>query len=72
MTNATIVIGAICTALGVWGTIATWPLMRYAALVALLTAMTCGGVLAVLIGLSELIDRRNRQRSARTQTEPRT
>ena len=72
MTNATIILGAICAALGAWGIMATWPLMRQAALVALLTAMTCGGVLAVLIGLSELIDRCNRQRSARTQADPRT
>lgn len=66
MTQTTILIGAACAALGVWGMIATWPLMRQAATVALLAALMLGGVLAVLIGLSEVIDRRSRRRDAET------
>ena len=70
MTSATILIGMICAVLGVWGTVVTWPLMRQAVLVMVLAAMTLGGVLAVLIGLSEIIDRRNRRRNAeRSKTE---
>ena len=70
MTYLTIVIGLICAALGMWGTLETWPLMRQAVLVMVLTVMTLGGVLAVLIGASELLDNRNRRRNAeRSKTE---
>ena len=72
MTNITILVGAMCAVLGVWGIVATWPLMRQAAIVVALAVLTLGGMLAMLIGLSELVDRRNRQRNASTGTEPRT
>ena len=69
MTYMTIVIGAVCTALGIWGTMATWPLMRQAVLALALASMMLGGVLAMLIGVSEMANRRNRRRDAKT-SEP--
>ena len=75
MTNATILIGMVCAILGVWGTLATWPLIRQVVVAVLLMALMLGGVLAILIGLSEVVDRRTRRRTAPsgggTGTEPR-
>ena len=70
MTTVTILVGLICATLGVWGTVVTWPLMRQAVLAVCLAALAIGGVLAVLIGVSEVVDRRSRRRNASMGGEP--
>ena len=66
----TVVLGAACLALGLWGAAATWPLMRQALTVLALSALTLGGALAVLIGISEMIDGRQRRQRAASPAKP--
>ena len=57
-TYVTIVIGLAAMLAGLYGIRATWPLIWHALQALALMVLVVGGLLAVLVGLGELRDRR--------------
>ena len=52
------VLGLLAVAAGIYGILATWPLVWHVLLAGVLIVLVIGGALAVAVGFGELQDRR--------------